>query len=301
MFILVHGKDSYRAKEKVKELLKDVKPEIFDFFDRQDFSFSLLKDTLTSGSLFDNRKAVVLRNVFFDAGFREEFLEKAGDLDKIDDLVIFFEARQVPAKENIVAFFKEKGEVFEFDFLKDSEIRTWAKKQASEIGCSLEPQALNFLIKAVGSDLWRLSAEIQKLAAYKAKDKKITKQDAELLVKQNIESHIFKTIEAIADKNKKAALELLYNHLEQGDHPSYLLAMIAYQFRTLLVIKDAKDSSVLRGRMNSFVISKNRRLAQKFTREQLDKIHSKIFKMDFAVKTGKIKPELALELLIADI
>ena len=77
--------------------------------------------------------------------------------------------------------------------------------------------------------------------------------------------------------------------------------MIAYQFRNLIIVKDLSDTAVLKGKMHPFVISKSRQLSQKFTKERLEKIYSKIFKMDFAIKQGKIKPALALELLIADI
>jgi len=301
MYILVHGQDTYRASKQVEKLLKGAKPEFFDFFDRPDFSFSLLKNILSSGSLFENKRTIVLRDVFSDLGFREEFLKKARDLKDTNDLVIFFETRRVLAKEGIVAFFEKNNKVFELKFLKPSEINAWVKKQATELGCSIDDQALTALIKAVGNDLWRMSAEIQKLVAYKFKDKKIKKQDVELLVIADVDAHIFQTIEAIAKKDKKTALQLLYNHLEKGDSPFYLLTMITYQFRNLIIVKGVEDISVLKGKMHPFVLSKSRQLSRKFTKEQLEKIYSKIFKMDFAVKRGKIKPELALELLIADI
>ncbi|MBU3918571.1 DNA polymerase III subunit delta, partial [Patescibacteria group bacterium] len=291
----------YTAKKKVEELLKSTKPEVFDFFDTPSFSFSSLKDVLNSGSLFDDKKTILLRDVFSNAGFMQEFLEKADILKDTDDLVIFFETRQVPLTEGLISFFKKNGKVFEFKSLKTSEVDAWVKSRVEELGCSIDNQALFALTKAVGNDLWRLSLEIQKLVAFGFKHKKIEKYGVELLVKQDIDSHIFNTIEAIANKDKKTALELLYNHLEIGDHPSYLLAMIAYQFRNLIIVKDLSDVSVLKGKMHPFVVSKSRQLSQKFTKERLEKIYSKIFKMDFAIKQGKIKPVLALELLIADI
>jgi len=301
MLILVHGKDTYTAKKKVEELLEETKPEVFDFFDTPNFSFSSLKDILNSASLFNNKKTILLRDVFLKISFRQEFLEKAKTFKDTDDLVVFFETRQVPMKEDLVSFFKKNGQVFAFEPLKPSEVDVWARKKIEERGCSIDNQALFALTKAVGNDLWRMSLEIQKLVAFEFKNKKIKKYSVELLVKQDINSHIFKTIEAIANKDREVALELLYNHLENGDNPSYILAMIAYQFRNLIIVKDLSDTAVLKGKMHPFVISKSRQLSQKFTKERLEKIYSKIFKIDFAIKQGKIKPALALELLIADI
>ena len=132
-------------------------------------------------------------------------------------------------------------------------------------------------------------------------------KDVELLVKPKIETDIFKTIDAIASKNKKQALELLHKHLEKGDSPLYLLTMINFQFRNLLIIKDL----IRKGRpfytfqkatsLHPYVVKKSYSQTQRFTIEELKKIYLKIFQVDLAVKTGKAEPETALDLLIAEI
>jgi len=174
------------------------------------------------------------------------------------------------------------------------------------LGAKISIPTAVFLAKQTGNDLWRLSAEIRKLSAYKGKNKIIEKKDVELLVKPEFETAIFKTIDAIAAKDKKTALALLYGHLEKGDPPLYLLSMIIFQFRNLLLVKDLEpkpltEMTALLKPMHPFVVRKSSWLAKKFTMQELEKIYIKLFKIDLAVKTGKIKPELALELLITDI
>jgi DNA polymerase III delta subunit len=42
-------------------------------------------------------------------------------------------------------------------------------------------------------------------------------------------------------------------------------------------------------------------MADKFSMDQLQKIYNNIFEIDFESKTGKIDPEMALEIFIAKI
>ncbi|PIV65126.1 MAG: DNA polymerase III subunit delta, partial [Candidatus Nealsonbacteria bacterium CG01_land_8_20_14_3_00_12] len=50
-----------------------------------------------------------------------------------------------------------------------------------------------------------------------------------------------------------------------------------------------------------YIIKKSYSLAQKFTIQELKKIYQKIFQVDLDIKTGRVEPEVALDLLIAEI
>ena len=162
------------------------------------------------------------------------------------------------------------------------------------------------MVSFVGNDLWQLSNEVKKLVNYKPKDK-IELKDVEFLVRPKIETDIFKTIDAIAQKNKKRAITLIHKHLEKGDNPLYLLSMINFQFRNLLIIKDLIEKHkpypvILKiSKLHPFVVKKNWQLANQFTLNDLKKIYQKIFQIDLSIKTGKLKPEIALDLFIMEI
>ena len=129
------------------------------------------------------------------------------------------------------------------------------------------------------------------------------------MVRARIETDIFKTIDAIAKRNKKKALALLHKHSEKGDSPLYLLSMINFQFRNLLMIKEksqkvhypqiGKLSKELK--LHPFVVRKGLRLSENFSFEELKKIYQKLFETDLKIKTGQIEPEMGLDLLITEI
>jgi len=280
MIVLIHGKNTYLSREKLKELAKD-EAVVLDLIENPELSVQDIENELKHDSLFSDQKTIVIRDALLKIDIKKL---------KTDNLIIFYETREVPVKER-----KGIKEVYKFDLLKGKELKDWVKKQFK--GFKIE--AIDELIKSTDNDLWRLSFEVNKLKAFKIKEKEIKAEDIALLIRPGIEAQIFKTIDAIASKDKKTALDLIYKHLEAGDAPLYLLTMINYQFRNLLIVKDLHDTSVLK--MHPFVIKKSQYLAHKFTKEKLESIYLKIFKMDLAIKRGKIKPEMALELLIADI
>lgn len=300
MLILVHGKDYYRASKKARELA-GLKAEVFD--SGGNFNFSFLKETLGTGCLFDKEKILILRDFFSDSSFKEEFLKRADELSHKNDLVVFLESQAI--KGEALSFFKKKEKVFVFNPLKESELKKWVEDCLKELDFSIEEKALSDLISSVGNDLWRLDLELQKLAAFDFASKKIKTQDVSLLVQESFRADIFKTIDAVANKDKKMALKFLYKHLEKGDSPFYLFSMFHYQFRNLIVVKDLEKKSlpelIKTLDLHPFVTRKSYYLCKKFEMEKLKKIYAKLFKLDLAVKKGKIKPELALELLIADI
>jgi DNA polymerase-3 subunit delta len=143
--------------------------------------------------------------------------------------------------------------------------------------------------------------------AESAGKKKIEVKDVELLVRPKVETDIFKTIDAISERKKSRALMLLHQHLEKGDSPLYLLAMINFQFRNLLMIKDLIEKNtpyykiINKSKLHPFIVKKSYQQAQRFTLQQLKKIYQKIFQVDYQIKTGKIEPEVSLDMLITEI
>jgi len=148
--------------------------------------------------------------------------------------------------------------------------------------------------------------EIRKLVSF-SKARTVRTEDVKLLIRSKIETDIFKTVDAIADKNKRKALKLLHKHLEKGDSPLYLLSMINYQFRNILIVKDfiekhkTYNTILKRSGFHPFVVKKAYFQSQKFSFKDLKKIYRKIFQVDLQIKTGRIEPETALDLLIAEI
>jgi DNA polymerase-3 subunit delta len=310
MIYFIYGQDSFRSKRKLEEIIlgyKKVHKSGLNliYIDAKLKDFKDFYSNLKITSMFAEKKLIILKNVFSDLKFCEEFSENVKSLENSKDIVVIYEDGEPDKRTKFFKALQKNTKCQEFECLSPALLKKWAVQEFVNNNAKINLDALDLLISFVGNDLWQMTNEINKLANYK-KNSFIKKEDVELLVKPNIENDIFKTIDALASKNKKLALSLLHKHLDNGDNVLYLLSMITYQFRNLLVIKELQNTQpygqiAKKSGLHPFVVQKSYYLCNQFTIEQLKKIYQKIFQVDLDIKTGKIEPELALDLLLAEI
>jgi len=312
MIIFLYGQDTYRLHLKSNEIIEGYKKIHKSglnliYLEGESITFQDFKDQFQQAPMFKEKKLVVLKDIFQNQEFKKKFIKEIKKLISSEDIILIIEKSVISANDSFFKTLKKKAKCQEFKPLEGEKLKHWTKKEFERYETKIKPRALEKLIEFVGNDLWRLSNEIKKLANYKGKKNEIEIEDIDLLVKPKIETDIFKTIDFIAQNNKKKALELLEKHLEKGDSPLYLLSMINFQFRNLLMIRDLIDKNTppylisRKTNLHPYVVKKSYPLAKKFKLSELKKIYQKIFEVDLNIKTGKIEPETALELLIAQI
>ena len=319
MIIFIYGEDSYRSRQKLSEIIEHYKKIHksglnLKFFEGEELNFEDFKDEFQQTSMFKEKKLVVLTNFFSNLVFKERFLKEGKNFVNSADIILFYEKNPIPEKDSLFHFLIKNAKSQEFKLLAGQKLKNRVKKEFLNFGIEISQEALEKLISFVGNDLWQMSNEIKKLVAYRTGHNQVTtvtkvcpeikREDVELLVKPKIETDIFQTIDAIAARNKKRALKFIKAHLEKGDSPFYLFSMINFQFRNLLIIKDLIErnlSPYSLSHLHPYVIKKSIPLLEKFSFSELKKIYQKIFQLDLDVKTGKIEPEMALDLLITEL
>jgi len=319
MFIFLYGEDTYRLRQKLKEIV-DYYQKIhrtglnLKFYDALASTFQDFKDAFQQSPMFQEKKLIVLENIFLNQKFKEELLKEKDNFEKPQNVVVVVcQEGKVKENDKLLSFLKQNGKSQKFDLLDKYKLKNWLRKEFVKEGIKAEEGVFEKLIEFVGNDLWRMSNEIKKLANYKKSiSEKIEKKDIELLVKSRTETDIFRTIEALAKKEKKKALGLIEKHLEKGDSPLYLLSMINYQFRNLLLLKSRyqEGESIGFSRISTlakqldmpfFVVKKSISLMGNFSFEELKKAYQKIFQADFNIKTGKVLPEEGIKMLVIEL
>ena len=310
MIIFLYGKDTFRSSQKLNEIIEHYKKIHksglnLKSVDLSEADFQEFKNDARTISMFQEKKLIVLRNTSQNKIFQEAFLENKKNYISSDDIFVFIE-EEIPGNNKFFNFLKRNARAQEFRILQGVQLKNWVKKEFNKYGAKTDNDSLDKLIESVGNNLWRMENEIKKLVSFK-KNGFVKIKDVENLISPKIETDIFETIEAISSRNKKVALELLHRHIENGDSPLYLLSMINFQFRNLLIIKDLVE----KGRpyytfqkitqLHPFVIRKSYDQARKFSLQELKKIYQKIFEVDFDIKTGKLDTQVALDLFIANI
>ena len=311
MIIFLFGSDTYRLHQKLREIIEKYKKTSqggvnLKFYEGKNLNFKELLEEIRQNSMFNKRKLLILQDVFNNSSFKEKFLKNHQPFIESKDIILFYKEGEISQKDGFFNFLKKKSKFQEFKPLEGRELKRWVQKEFEKYKTRIKDSALERLITYIGNDLWQLSNEIKKIASYK-KEGVIGEREVELLVTPKIEINIFQTIDSLASKDKKRALKLLHQHLEKGEHPLYLLSMINFQFRNLLIIKDLVERNVpfyllsQKTGLPHYVIRKSLSQSQKFTMERLKSIYRKILQLELKVKKGKISSTLALESLVVEI
>ncbi|MDD5750257.1 MAG: DNA polymerase III subunit delta [Candidatus Pacebacteria bacterium] len=307
MLYFLYGSDTYRLQEKAGEIEKQylkVNQGVLNLekFDAKSITFRDFWEALSQRSMFVEKKLFFVENIFATDAFAGEFVKKVKELSESPDIVVVLERKELKTKEG-GRLFKDlikQSNVQEFKKMDGPRLKVWIKKEASRRGAAIEDSAVGALISFAGGDLWCLHNELQKLASH---SKNIREEGVRLLVKPKIETEIFQTIDALAQRDKVMALRLLQKHLDKGDSPFYVFSMFVYQFRNLLAVKAAEGNPerLRKLKLHPFVLKKTSSQASRFSLAELKKNYQKIFNLDLAMKTGKIIADDGLRMMIAEI
>ena len=310
MIIILYGEDTFRLRQKLIEVIKEYQTKHktglnLTRFKENNFDFDKIRERIESISMFNEKKLITLENALDDKSFSEEFLKyiKKNKLKDNPEIVIVFYQE---SKSVNLPFIRQASMFEEFKPLLGNNLINWLKKQASENKVNINPEVLRKLVAYVGNDLWQLNNELNKLGSYKA-EQSIDEQDIDLLIKSKVDADIFKTLDALAKRDKKTAFRLLHEHLEQGENEIYLFSMFIYQIRVLLKLKDLIEKGTpfydlpkLSG-LHPFVVKKSSEQLNNFKLEQLKNIYQYLLKIELGLKKGRLDGSAALDLLVAEI
>ncbi len=164
----------------------------------------------------------------------------------------------------------------------------------------ISAEALDTLIDYCNGYLSRIVCELDKLAYYDVDEPLITKKLVDNMVTKDNEVVIFELTEALGQRKADKAL----NILEALKKEMGILGLIINHFRRLFFISisdlpDKELASLLN--VKEFAISKQRGQVKNFSKMQLKKIYSLLEEVDYAIKSGAMLQENALNYLVLSI
>lgn len=187
----------------------------------------------------------------------------------------------------------------------------WIKSQAENTyGVKIEPRAINALVSLLSRDkkvdLHAADNEVAKLALYVGENGTISEAVVQELTPYVSETSIFPMVDALGQRDGKTAMQLAHRLLADQTDPLALLSMVVRQFRLLIQVYEGleqrlspQDLAAALG-LQGFVVSKLTAQARRFSSlEELEAIYRALLETDVAIKTGKVTPELSIDLLIA--
>lgn len=335
MIIFLYGEDTFRSRQKLKEMkekfLREVDPSgnSLVVVDGETANMEKINEAVAPSSLFARKRMIIIENLFANKGqtiFDQALLyfkEKTDKKEVADDNIIVFwdpiagGEKLTKTKGDLFKLLKKQKFAAEFKLLSNTEVIVWAKKEIEKRGVKVSREAVTTMASLLGSDLWLINSEIEKLINYKSSQKFELGGDGEGVVIENndvlhqvrgqFDENIFALTDAISAKNKALAMKLFEEQLEAGLTDAYLLNMITRQFKVLLQIRQALDSGLTQRKiinllkLHPFVVQKGINQSRNFSLDPLKNIFKRLIEIDYLMKTGQGDAKTLLSLLIAKI
>lgn len=340
MFYLLHGNDEFTCREHLKQLRKQG-----DFAYNQDYysggevSLATLTATCNTFPFLSEQRLIVLEGLpkkrrgedaaasapvegteasgkgrkkkgskggsETRAGFEKGLAQAIPGLPDSTVLIVLVD-EELSASNQLLKVAEEHGKVLQSTLPKGAALESWIKRRAQTGGVKISGEAVTLLADFIGNQLRLLANELDKLATYIGMGNTIEASHVRLLSAQIQEARVFDLTDALAQRNRTLALNLLHDLLADGLHPLALLPTITSQVRNLLLVKELAGSGLRVGQIAStlgsppFVVEKTLRNIGKFSTAQLEQTYRRLLDTDSALKRSRLTPEMALDLLVVN-
>lgn len=291
MLYLLFGPDTYRSREKVREMIAQHRAntgEAFQVkrFDAEEDDMSAVAAELGAFSLFSPKKLVVIERVFTVPDAAEMIFDSAkavaGQRDRI--VVLWDGALNAEAKRRVLTFEKVADSVQEFAFLTGVKLKQWILREAEVRGVSVTALQTAQLME-LGNDLWRIIHYLGKRALGAADD---------LISSDN--KRIFKFGDSFF-QSRRDALGHLFALFAEGVDEFRLFGYLANYAEKMLAVKlseDARRPVPEALGINPYIAQKALGVLRGISGEQLRGLLGRIVDEDIKIKTGRSTPRDSL-------
>ncbi|MFC4558874.1 DNA polymerase III subunit delta [Virgibacillus kekensis] len=317
---LLYGTESYFiqniTKQITKNVLADSDDENLSVYDLEETPIQEVITDAETYPFFGDRKLIIANNpVFLKA--KPDKLPFEHDLDTltnylsqpVDYSVIVFIApyEKIDERKKVSKTLKKNGTVAACLPIKEYEVKNWITNLAGSLKITIADDAYEMLEAELSGDLHLLRNELTKLSFYVGEGGLVTKEIAENLVAHSTDNSSLRLVDAVMERDLHKAVSIYKDLEKMKEEPIGLIALLAFQFRTILRVKLLKQKGYSQGQMQKqisthpYVIKIALNRERKFSVNRLEEIVDKLTEADAAIKQGRMEKELAFELLLYDL
>jgi DNA polymerase-3 subunit delta len=219
-------------------------------------------------------------------------------------VLIVLAEETLEASNPLVKAAEKYGKALQSTLPKGAALESWITKRAKSLNVTITKDATGLLANFIGNNLRLLANELDKLAIYVGAGGTINAEHIRQLSAQVQEARIFDLTDALSQRNRKQALNILHDLLSDGEPPLKLISTITSQVRSLLLVKELSQKGMRTAQIAStlgmapFIVDKAYRQVGKFSMSQLEGIYRQLMATDAALKRSRLAPEMALDLLV---
>lgn len=217
-------------------------------------------------------------------------------------VVVFYAGAAEPNRATkVTKALYEYAQVTEFPLLDDDELAKRLGKAFRDLGKRVEKDAVSQLIFLAGRDLNRLLGEVQKLAGYVGEAEAVTTEDVRAIVAPSTEAGVFLMIDALMEGRAKEAYNVLGAMTDAGENRVQILATLIWQMRLIAHVAIQRDKRMTLPQIQATIRERPFAVRNAFNRcgripsARCLALYEKCVSLDYAVKSGRMRDEEALD------
>jgi len=305
MLLFLHGSDTFRSRQKLKELTdkfkKEVDPQGYNLstFIGGQVEFGKIMDALHASPFMANKRMIVIEELSklkLSDKEQESLLLQIDNVLEDETILIIWEGAlgKRDLKKKLFTAVQKTKYILPFESWNAQQIAGWINQELQQVGITIDGAALQYLSLAIGENLWQASSEKNKLIAY-AQANNLTNLDVKavsLLIAGGAQDNIFALVDSISQGNEKEALKRLHDQLTSGSHELEVLTMIIRQYRILTQVQDGLQKGMTADQiakeygMHPFVVKKISTQARSFDQASLQKAYRLLKGVDKKMKSS---------------
>lgn len=300
---LLYGDERFLVNQKENELVAAAVPSQNAVMNHSIYKENAAAAVITAECdmlpfMADKRVVQVRYSGLFFQGRKEDSELMAAYVENIPDTtLLIFTEEKVDARGALFKAVKKYGECLKFERLKDREAAAYVKKICPELECP------DYFAAVVGSDMEKLTGEIEKLRIYTGGGA-ITKKDVDEVCSKTADIVVFNMAKAVGKRSSAEAIGIYRNMLLAKESPFAILKMLARQLKLILECKymsgkgksNAEIAETLA--IKEYFVRDYIAQGRNFTSGALIKGIKACYKCDADIKTGRMDANLAVELVI---
>ena len=304
---LLYGDEGYLKKQYKQRFIKAMLPEgdtmNYAYYEGKNTDVKEVIDLAETLPFFAERRLILFENTgYFKSAGGAELADYIKDMP--DTTYFIFIESEVDKRSKLYKAVKAKGHIVELTTQDETTLKRWVASLLSREQKQMSDPDIRYFLEKVGTDMENIQRELEKVVCYALDREQIIREDIDAVCVTQITNHIFDMVNAVADGNRRRALDLYYELLALKEPPMRILFLMIRQYRMLFQVKalaaqgyGRKDIASKAG-LHPFAAGKYMEQAKRFRMGQLRAVMEDGAETEQRVKTGLLSDNLAVELFI---
>lgn len=243
---VLYGSQAYLRNQYRDRIIKMILPEgdtlNINYYNSDNFSANEIIDLAETMPFLAERRIIVMENTGI---FKDGCEEMEAYLDSVcETTVLIFSEEAIDGKRKITKTAKANGSVAEFKDPSENDISMWVRGKINKENKQITRDALDYLLKNSGSDMFSIVSELEKVFSYTYGRDSINLKDVEAVCTKQIDDTVFSMMDAMFTGNVDLAMKYYADIVALQVDPIKTLALISGQLRLLIKIKTMYENGL---------------------------------------------------------